>query len=419
VLAAFYGLMKRWMIALFSVQVAAGQVDLWDLPPLRYSDTPATDPLAMLAAKLERGEIPLQGETPLEKLDFVLRTLDVRASSQILVFSKTSKQIGKISPRNPRSLYFSDDTYIGYVPGGQIEVIAQDPVLGPVFYLIDPDHASGFEVMRDTSDCMSCHGTTRTENVPGMVIRSVFPDESGHSLLALGTTAVSHSTPIELRWGGYYVTGQSSLPHLGNRTYVDEASTKPELQALTDLSNVIDTSKYLRKTSDVVALVVIEHQCKMHNLMTAAAMRYRRAHFLSRVIDPESDPDEGQAGRVADRMAAGIVDELLFKDEADLGDGLEGDESFQREFEASHPRTRAGESLADFKLYQRIFKNPCSYMVYSKAFASMPPRVKGAVLERLRLALSDGDEEIAPHLKGSEKERIREILEETLPDWKS
>ncbi len=411
--------MKRWIIALFAVQVAAGQVDLWDLPPLRYSDTAATDPLAMLAAKLEKGEIPLEGETALEKLDFVLRTLAVPVSSQILVFSKTSKQIDKISPRNPRSLYFSDDTYVGYVPGGHIEVIAQDPVLGPVFYLIDLSHSSGFEVMRDTSDCMSCHGTTRTENVPGMVIRSVFPDESGHSLLALGTLAVSHSTPLDLRWGGYYVTGKSSIPHLGNRTYVDEASTKPELQSLKDLSKVIDTSKYPRQTSDVVALVVIEHQCKMHNLMTAATMRYQRAHFLSSVIDPESDPDEGQAGSVADRMAASIVDELLFKDEADLGDGLEGDESFQRDFEASHPRTQAGESLADFKLYQRIFKNPCSYMVYSKAFESMPPRVKGAVFERLRRALSDDDEEIAPHLKASEKGRIREILEETLPGWKS
>lgn len=416
---ALYLSMKRWLIALLAVQIAAGQVDMWDLPPLRYSDTPATDPLATLAAKLEKGEIPLEGETPLEKLEFVLRTLEVPESSQILVFSKTSKQIGKITPRNPRSLYFSDDTYVGYVPSGEIEVIAQDPVLGPVFYLIDLDYPSGFEVMRDTSECMSCHGTTRTENVPGLVIRSVFPDESGHSLLQLGTTTVTHSTPIELRWGGYYVTGESALPHLGNRTYIDEASTKPELQSVTDLSEMIDTSKYLRKTSDVVSLVVIEHQCKMHNLMTAASMRYRRAHFLSSVIDPGSNPDDGQAGRIADRMAESVVDELLFKDEADLGDGLEGDESFQREFEASHPRTKSGESLADFKLYKRIFKNPCSYMVYSKAFRAMPARVKRAVFARLRLALAEGDEEIAPQLKDSEKERIREILDETLPDWKS
>ena len=409
--------MKFWMVALFSAQVALGQVDLWDLPPIRYSDTPATDPLATMAAKLQSGEVALEGETPLEKLEFVLRKLDVPVSSQVLVFSKTSKQIGKISPRNPRSLYFSDDTYVGYVPGGQIEVIAQDPVIGPVFYLIDLAHSSGFEVMRDTSDCMSCHGTTRTENAPGMVIRSVFPDESGHSLLELGTTTVTHATPIELRWGGYYVTGESSIPHLGNRTYGDEASTEPELQSLSDLSELIDTSKYLRKTSDVVALVVLEHQCKMHNLMTAASMRYRRAHFLSSVIDPEQNPDEGQAGRIADRMAESIVDELLFKDEADLGDGLEGDESFQKEFEASHPRTKSDESLADFKLYKRIFKNPCSYMVYSEPFRLMPPRVKGAVMKRLRLALSDEDEEIAPHLKDSEKERIREILDETLPEW--
>jgi hypothetical protein len=228
---------------------------------------------------------------------------------------------------------------------------------------------------------------------------------------------VTHATPIEHRWGGYYVTGESALPHLGNRTYIDKASTKPEFQSLTDLSAVIDTSKYLRKTSDVVALVVIEHQCNMHNLITAASMRYRRAFFLSSVIDPGKDPNEGQAGRIADRMAEPIVDELLFKDEADLGDGLEGDDLFQRDFEAVYPRTKAGDSLADFKLYKRIFKNPCSYMVYSEAFRAMPPRVRSAVMKRLRLALSEDDEEIAPQLKDSEKERIREILEETLPDW--
>ncbi|MFC7336688.1 hypothetical protein ACFQY0_05835 [Haloferula chungangensis] len=411
--------MKPWWTILLAAQLAAGQVDVWDLPPIRYSDTPAGDPLATLAAKLENGEIALEGETPLEKLKFVLETLGVPESSQILVFSKTSKQIGKITPSNPRSLYFSDDTYVGYVPGGEIEVIAEDPVLGPIFYLIDLDHASGFEVMRDTNDCMSCHGTTRTENVPGLVVRSVFPDESGHSLLHLGTTAVTHSTPIELRWGGYYVTGNSAFPHLGNRTYVDEASTKPEHQSLVDLSDRIDPRKYLRKTSDVVALVVIEHQCRMHNLLTAASMRYRRAQFLGRVIDPEGNPDDGQAGRIADQMAERVVDELLFKDEADLGDGLEGDGAFQRDFEAAYPRTKSGDSLADFKLYRRIFKNPCSYMIYSKPFRALPARVKKAVLARLRLALSDEDREVAPHLKVSEKERIREILDETLPEWKS
>jgi len=204
---------------------------------------------------------------------------------------------------------------------------------------------------------------------------------------------------------------------LGNRTFVDKESTKPELQSLTDVSELIDTGKYLRKTSDVVALVVIEHQCKMHNLMTAASVRYHRARFLSSVIDPGNNPDEGQAGHIADRMAEPIVDELLFKDEADLGDGLEGDESFQRDFEAAYPRTKEGDSLADFKLYRRIFKNRCSYMVYSEAFRAMPPRVKSAVMKRLRLALSDDDEKIAPQLKDSEKERIREILDETLPDW--
>ncbi len=171
--------------------------------------------LAGLAHDLASGKTKVEGETELERLRFVLKFLHVPEESQVLVFSKTSHQNSLIRPSNPRALYFSMNAYVGFVPGGKIEAIVEDPVLGPVFYLIGSGTDGDLEIGRDLSTCLSCHGTAVTENVPGLQVRSVFADEDGHPLLAMGTSQVDHRTPIAERWGGYYVTGRSSLPHSG------------------------------------------------------------------------------------------------------------------------------------------------------------------------------------------------------------
>lgn len=390
--------------------------DLWDLAPIRYSDTAPHDALFSLAADLASGKRNVEGGTSLERLRFVLKVLDVPEDSQVLVFSKTSHQNPLIHPGNPRALYFSENAYVGYVPGGKIEVITQDPVLGPVFYQIWPGEAGTLKIERDLSSCISCHGTTATENVPGMQVRSVFPDGDGHPLLAKGTSQVTHETPLAERWGGYYVTGRGSLPHLGNRIYQENGPSEPRAEDLTDLGGSIDVSKYLRPTSDIAALMVLEHQCRMHNLFTAASMRYRRVYYLSRALNADGDPDQGSAGQVADGMADKIVDCLFFKSEADVGEGVEGGEGFQKSFGSRFPRTGEGRSLADFQLYHRLFKYRCSYMVYSSSFRELPPRVKRAVLLRMHQALA-GQNPAVDWLKASERKKIVSILGETLPGW--
>ncbi|MEK7953784.1 hypothetical protein [Luteolibacter soli] len=408
--------MRRFLLLLALVQSAPADADYWDLPPIRYSDAKSENSLAKLAADLESGARQMEGSSPLERLKFVLRELKVPEESQILVFSKTSHQIALIHPKNPRALFFSENAYVGYVPGGIIEAVVQDPDLGSVFYTIDANPTGGLKIERDLSNCMSCHGTTRTEGVPGLQVRSVFPNVDGHPLLAMGTSHVNHDTPLQERWGGYYVTGRSSLPHLGNRTYEEDGDATPKTSDLADVSGLIDTSKYPRATSDIVALMVLEHQCRMNNLMTAAAMQYRRAYFLSRALDSQNDPDAGSAGRVADGSAEKIAECLFFKDEVDPGEGIEGGEAFQKMFVGHFPRTKAGESLADFQLYGRIFKNRCSYMVYSQAFHDLPPRVKSAVIARMKAVLA-GDDPAFDWLKESERKRIAAILTETLPEW--
>jgi hypothetical protein len=407
----------KWLFLLGIGSTAAlGDVDFWELEPIRYSDAKPTDALASVAADFASGKRNMEGGTALERLRFVLKTLEIPEESQVLVFSKTSHQNSLIHPGNPRALYFSANAYVGYVPGGKIEAIVRDSILGVVFYLIDDSPTGGLKIERDFSNCLSCHGTTATEHVPGLQVRSVLADAGGHPLLALGTSQVSHETPVAERWGSYYVTGRGSLPHLGNRIYQENGPVEPRAEELIDLHQRIDVSKYPCPTSDVVALMVLEHQCKIHNLMTAASMQYRRAYFLGHAMDANRDPDLGSAGQVADASADKIVECLFFKDEADLGENLEGDEAFQRSFGDRIPKTSDGRSLADFQLFHRLFKHRCSYMIYSQAFADLPLRVKRSVLEKMHSALEDDGSKV-DWLKASERKKISEVLAETLPGW--
>ncbi|MFM2197026.1 MAG: hypothetical protein RLZZ505_458 [Verrucomicrobiota bacterium] len=400
-----------------AVLLAQAQLDFWDRAPIRYSDTVATDRLAKLAAGLESGAIHFEGSGALARLDFVLKTLDVPPESQVLVFSKTSLQNPLIEPGNPRALFFSENAYVGYVPGGAIEVIAQDPVIGPVFYVVEAGAKGELRIERDTNQCMTCHATSRTESVPGMMIRSVFADEGGHPLLHLGTTDVTHSTPLEQRWGGWHVTGRSALPHLGNRQFTEDSDLSPQAADKDDLKSVLDVAKYPRPTSDIVSLLVLEHQCQIHNLLNAATLNYRRARHFSETINPDTDPDEGSAGGVADSWAKTITECLFFKNEADLDEGVDGDPAFQKAFAARYPTTKDGKSLADFRLYGHIFKHRCSYMVYSDAFDDLPSPVKKRVLAKMRAALAGEDSDV-DWLRSSERKKITAILEETLPEWK-
>jgi hypothetical protein len=397
----------------------AGAVEFWEMEPIRYSETPATDPIAKLGEDLAAGRRKIEGATDVEKLRFVLKLLDVPVESQMLVFSQTSHQNSLIRPKNPRCLFFNENAYVGFVPGGAIEIITHDPILGMTFYLIDVDSVQepAEIVSRDSNVCLACHGTRRTESVPGVLVRSVHPDENGHIILKLGMDHIDSRSPIPIRWGGYYVTGSSSLPHLGNRIYseADERDTEREPIQYDTLESVIDVSKYPRDTSDIVALMLLEHQCRLHNLLAAASMEYRRTAWFSKSIDPSADPDQGRAGRLADDYALKIVDAMLFKDEAPMGDGgVDGDPAFQEMFTKRFPEVD-GESLAEFHLGSRLFKNRCSYMVYSEAFKVLPERVKKQVFARLKEVLEDGKD--FPDIQEKERHRIAEILRRTVEGY--
>src|SRR5688572_19010692 len=94
--------------ALASGQLTLGPLELRNHPNISYMTAPVSDPVAQLTGRLQRGEVKLQAEPTRGYLRSLLAALDVPAESQVLVFSKTSFQAPRITPQNPRAIYFND-----------------------------------------------------------------------------------------------------------------------------------------------------------------------------------------------------------------------------------------------------------------------------------------------------------------------
>jgi len=410
--------MKNFLAFLtLSVGALSASPEFFELPPIKYSETASDDEIARWEKEIEAQGWESKSGGGKEFLRAVLERLDIPVESQVMVFSKTSLQNDLISQRNPRCIYFSDSAYVGWVPGGKVEVIVEDAKLGPVFYVLEPPLGSKKpEFIRATDSCLQCHANSRTEGVPGMFIRSVIPDENSHPILSRGTTLVDHATPIPERWGGWYVSGESDEPHLGNQWTTEEVGMEPKRQDLEDLNSLIDTEKYLAPTSDVVALMVLEHQCQVHNLLTKAKFNFQRALWFQNSIEkgiPLDDPDS-MAWKSANQLANEIVDAILFKDEVEIGgDGVDGSEAFAKVFTKRGVLSSSGKNLRKLKLYGRLFKYRCSYMVYSKAFRNLPDPVKQRVFVRLREALSDDGISKYRYIGKRERGVIRQILDVT------
>lgn len=402
----------------------------YEQPPVSYSATAPKDAIIALQRRLSSGALAFSGDDR-AILQAVLRELQVPVESQIVVFSKTSLQRGLITPSRPRALYFSDSAYVGWVPGGLIEVTTIDPQLGPIFYSFDPQEVRGAArtFVRD-SDCLRCHGGNFVRGVPGVFARSVVPSENGEPLLRHGSQIVDDQTPFEERWGGWYVTGYTgALNHRGN-VFGSEQGDQLRFE-LTDkrpaeLSGYFDTSRYLARTSDVVALLVFEHQMAMQNSLTRAAHSARKMIEYQRALqktfgDPITDePAFDSVKSVINSAVEDVVDHLLFRRAAALPPGVGGGEEFRRVFPADAPRSRAGQGLKDFQLRDRLFANRCSFLIYSDTFAALPAQLKLRILDRMRAALRDDDPRGRyAYLEPDEKRRIYEILVETHPDAKA
>jgi hypothetical protein len=399
----------------------------YERPPINYSHTKPADAVARLLKRIAAGEITWAG-TDQAILRTLLHELGVPVESQLVVFSKTSLQAGLIEPGHPRALYFSDSVYVGWVPGGLIEVAAVDAELGPVFYGFDPQDARDARrtLVRETS-CLRCHGGTFVRDIPGLFARSLITTVKGEPLLRQGSEVVDDETPFEQRWGGWYVTGYTGKPsHRGNAFGLergDHIEFNPSDQRPMELSKYFDPSEYLTNTSDVVALLVFQHQLAMHNSLTRAAQRFRRMLDEQRsqqtaAHEPVTDePASDREKNVLANAAEDVLDHLLFRNAAALPTGINGTDAFRRAFANDARRSREGDALKDLSLQGRLFANRCSFLIYSDAFTALPAALKARVFDGLDAALHANDPGGRyAYLEPAEKRRILEVLSETLPD---
>lgn len=405
--------------------VAHGQ-DEFDRPPINYRTQQPSGRVPGLQARLAAGELDLTGLSGLPALRLLLRELQVPESSQMLVFSKTSMQRQKITPRTPRAIYFSDDVYVGYCHNSPIVEISEvDPQLGAVFYTLELGEAAP-QVERQTDNCLICHGSSPTRNVPGHLVRSVFADYAGLPVLAMGSHRIDHTSPIKQRWGGWYVTGtHGEQTHLGN--FLVRGKQQPETidnaagQNITSLEKLLDTQNYLTPHSDLVALMVFEHQTEGHN-------RIARANFQCRMALHQQQQLNRDLGKPADHMwdstksrirsaSDDLVRYLLFCEEAPLTSELKGTSPFAQEFAALGPQDSQGRSLRSLDMTKRMFKYPCSYLVYTAAFEALPGEVKEHVWRRIWEVVNGTDQsEAFAHLSPDDRQAIREILLATKPE---
>jgi hypothetical protein len=375
------------------LSVTAQQADEIELthPAIQYARS-SNDPVASLLTRPEAVS-RLTSEGPSGYLRSILAALEIPESSQIMVFSKGSVQSGRIEANNPRALYFNDSVVVGWVRGGFVEIAAQDPERGTVFYTAGSGLFGRLSIDRH-DECLSCHFSHRTALVPGMI------------------EPMGHTRPLERRWGGWYVTGTlGTIQHFGN---VDVERLKsgdaiPARAAVMSLEKSFDTRGYLTPYSDVAALLVFEHQMQMINQLTRLGWETRVALHEKRLNTTSAAFRE----RVAE-----VVDYMLFVDEAPIASKIQGTSGFAVSFSERGPRDLKGRSLRQLDLNTRLLRYPCSYMIYSAQFETLPSEAKAAVYDRLSSILSGKNNDVRyKRIAPSDRQAILEILRETKPDF--
>jgi hypothetical protein len=366
------------------------------------SSTPPTNAIARLQNKIDSGAVRLQFDEKNGYLRSLLEELKIPVESQVLVFSKTSFQRDLISPERPRAIYFNDDVYVGSVQNAPVlEISAADPVSGALFYTLDQEKKDHPAIEPRNIECIQCHGTGMlTDGLPGHMMRSVSTDASGAAILSLNNFVTTDQSPLSERWGGWYFTGSvGNQPHMGATLNAKDGSRR------------VDTTRYLTGNSDAVALMVLAHQTRVHN-------RIADVNAVTRMIlNAYPKVDDPLKVRIKSIIEP-LVRDMLFAGEATLTEPITGSTGFAAQFEKRGPYDRQGRSLRQFDMKKRLFRYPCSYLIYSDSFNALPPAVKQFVYERM-VEILDGRDQTREfnHLSSNDRKAILEILRETKPDF--
>lgn len=406
-------------LAAQSAQRTDAFVESRDHPAIAYSTAEPRNPITDLNSQIQQGTLRLPFDRATGYLKPLLDALHISIDSQALVFSQGSLQGRQIGPTHPRAIYFNDTTAVGWVRDAELlEVAVHDPRQGAVFYTLPQTPLASPRVERDDR-CLLCHLTWDTLGVPGFQVLSTFQmsDPNGY---ASGLVS-DHRTLLSDRWGGWYVTGQPGTSH--HRGNVPVVVKPQELQnarslspQLTSVASQFETRGFPSEHSDVVALMVLEHQTRMANLLTRVGWETRVALQPADTAIRQPAAAPGLPPRVLEAVRD-LVDYLLFVDEAPLAGPVRGSSGFTQRFSQLGPTDSHGRSLRQFDLARRMFRYPCSYMIYSPAFEALVPAAKDAVYQRMWAILSgaDRDRQYA-QLPAADRLAIVEILRDTKRD---
>ncbi len=398
-----------------AIRVVAQRSDAFvasrDHSAIRYTSGPTDTAATRLNRDLAAGKTQLTFDNKSGYLQSLLTALGLPVESQLLVFSQTSAQADLINPANPRAIYFNDTTAVGWVRGAStIEIAAHDPRQGTIFYTLD-QQASLHPHLKRNDGCLQCHLTWDTLGVPGWTMISTFPMSDDPYAYASGVT-VDDRTDLPDRWGGWYVTGKSVPPrHYGNlpvfRTKRELALPAPPPPVLQSVAGRFDVTGFPAPFSDVAASMVLSHQTHMTNLLT-------RLGWEGRVAEYEKTSTQKDTSARIDEAVRNFVDYLLFVDEAALPQKIAGSSGFAEKFSAQGPADHRGRSLRQLDLEHRLFRYPCSYMIYSPAFDALPAPILDAVFRRMWQILS-GQDSTKPYarLTPADRTAIVEILRDT------
>ena len=403
----------------FAAVVSAQRRDAFvlsrDHPAIRYSSGEVENAVERLNARLAKGDVRLTFDAGNGYLTSLLDALGVPVSSQSLVFSKTSFQADLITMHNPRAIFVGDGVFVGWVRGADmLEIAAADRRQGSIFYTLPqkaPGESDAPVRLTRNNECLACHLSWDTRGVPGVLTTSMYPLPDDPNAYANGFTTVQ-GLPLEQRWGGWWVTGDTGgAQHLGNIPVMpaEKNFSRPRnpKAPLATVEGYFDLKGYPAHTSDVVAQLVLAHQTTVINLMGRLGWEARVA---------EAEPSADASARVKD-AAAELADSMLMLDEAPLTGPVRGSSGYAEWFAAQGPRDAKGRSLRELDLRSRLFRYPCSFLIYSDTFDALPVAARQAVYGKMLDVLSGRDtRKIAQTLTAADRQAVLQILRDTKPD---
>lgn len=342
--------------------------------------------VAELNEMLRTGRAQLRFEGRSGYLGSVLDYLHVPLESQVVTFSQASLHGPRVTDSDPRAIFYNDEVTVAWAPQSPtVELAASSPQRGLVFYTLEQSPHARFQERRE---CLGCHTSERTLGVPGLLVLSV-PRQ-----VDAVPAPTDHRTRLSDRWGGWYVTGLSRRwKHQGNRI------GQGWLESLYDQ---FDTTGYPTLYSDIVALMVLEHQARASNLIWRAQSLFH--------TNPKGPDVAGATDELADYM--------LFADEAPIPATIVGTSGFAEWFSSRTSRDRSGRSVYQLDLKRRLFRYPVSYMIYSALFDALPKELKQVVYARLVAVLTAPAEGRYPEVSPTDRAATLDILVSTKPDFR-